>query len=348
LRAAPVGDTVRAMKRVLIALLSLAVAFSAFAAWSVVRHIKIGGTGGWDYVAIDSASRRAYVSHGDRVEVVDVDAGKVVGLIPDTPGVHGIAIDHDGGRGFISDGRVGMMTIFNLKTLNRITDVKTTGDNPDAIMFDPASQHVFTFNGRGKNASVFNTHGKVVATIALGGKPEFGVSDLHGRVFVNIEDTNEIAAINTKSNVVEERWKLAPCESPSGLAIDRKHHRLFTVCENEIMAVVDATNGKVVTTVPTGKGTDAAAFDDAKQLAFASNGQSGTLTVVHESTPDKYEVVDNVATQRSARTMALDTKTHHVFLPAAMFGEAPPKTEKNPRPRPPVLPGSFELLEVAP
>ncbi len=336
------------MKRTLIALVSLAIAVSAFAAWHVGRHIVIGGTGGWDYTAIDSAARRAYVSHGDRVEVVDVDAGKVVGLIPDTLGVHGIAIDHDGGRGFISSGRVNIMTIFNLKTNARINDVKTTGDNPDAIMFEPSTKHVFTFNGRGKNATVFNTRGKVVATIDLGGKPEFGVSDAHGHVFVNIEDTNELAMIDANKNVVSARWKLAPCESPSGLAIDRKHHRLFTVCENEIMAVVDATNGHVVTTVPTGKGTDAAVFDDARQLAFASNGQSATLTVVHETSPDKYEVIDNVATQRSTRTMALDTKTHHIYLPAAKFGEAPAPTEKNPRPRPPMVPGSFELLEVVP
>jgi DNA-binding beta-propeller fold protein YncE len=336
------------MKRTLIALVSLAVAVSALAAWHVGRHIVIGGTGGWDYTTIDAAARRAYVSHGDRVEVVDVDAGKVVGLIPDTLGVHGIAIDHDGGRGFISSGRVNMMTIFNLKTNARITDVKTTGDNPDAILFEPFTKHVFTFNGRGKNATVFNTRGKVVATIDLGGKPEFGVSDAHGHVFVNIEDTSELAMIDANRNVVSARWKLAPCESPSGLAIDRKHHRLFTVCENEIMAVVDAKNGHVVTTVPTGKGTDAAAFDDERQLAFASNGQSATLTVVHETSPDKYEVVDNVATQRSARTMALDTKTHHIYLPAAKFGEAPAPTEKNPRPRPPIVPGSFELLEVVP
>jgi len=336
------------MKRTLIALVSLAVAVSALAAWHVGRHIVIGGTGGWDYTTIDAAARRAYVSHGDRVEVVDVDAGKVVGLIPDTLGVHGIAIDHDGGRGFISSGRVNMMTIFNLKTNARITDVKTTGDNPDAILFEPFTKHVFTFNGRGKNATVFNTRGKVVATIDLGGKPEFGVSDAHGHVFVNIEDTSELAMIDANKNVVTARWKLAPCESPSGLAIDRKHHRLFTVCENEIMAVVDAKNGHVVTTVPTGKGTDAAAFDDERQLAFASNGQSATLTVVHETSPDKYEVVDNVATQRSARTMALDTKTHHLYLPAAKFGEAPAPTEKNPRPRPPIVPGSFELLEVVP
>ena len=336
------------MKRTLIALVSLAVAVSALAAWHVGRHIVIGGTGGWDYTTIDAAARRAYVSHGDRVEVVDVDAGKVVGLIPDTLGVHGIAIDHDGGRGFISSGRVNMMTIFNLKTNARITDVKTTGDNPDAILFEPFTKHVFTFNGRGKNATVFNTRGKVVATIDLGGKPEFGVSDAHGHVFVNIEDTSELAMIDANKNVVTARWKLAPCESPSGLAIDRKHHRLFTVCENEIMAVVNARNGHVVTTVPTGKGTDAAAFDDERQLAFASNGQSATLTVVHETSPDKYEVVDNVATQRSARTMALDTKTHHIYLPAAKFGEAPAPTEKNPRPRPPIVPGSFELLEVVP
>jgi len=305
------------MKRTLIALVSLAVAVSALAALHVGRHIVIGGTGGWDYTTIDAAARRAYVSHGDRVEVVDVDAGKVVGLIPDTLGVHGIAIDHDGGRGFISSGRVNMMTIFNLNTNARITDVKTTGDNPDAILFEPFTKHVFTFNGRGKNATVFNTRGKVVATIDLGGKPEFGVSDGQGHVFVNIEDTSELAMIDANKNVVSARWKLAPCESPSGLAIDRKHHRLFTVCENEIMAVVDAKNGHVVTTVPTGKGTYAAAFDDERQLAFASNGQSATLTVVHETSPDKYEVVDNVATQRSARTMALDSKTHHIYLPAS-------------------------------
>jgi DNA-binding beta-propeller fold protein YncE len=330
------------MKRALFALLSLTVAVTAFAAWHVSRHIAIGGTGGWDYCSIDAASRRAYA------EVVDIDAGKVVGLIPDTLGVHGIAIDHAGGRGFISSGRVSMMSIFDLKTLNRINDVKTTGDNPDAILFEPHTKHVFTFNGRGKNATVFDTHGKVVATIPLGGKPEFGVSDGNGRVFVNVEDTSELVSIDAKKNVVTARWKLAPCESPSGLAIDRKHHRLFTVCENEIMAIVDSTNGKVVTTVPTGKGTDAAAFDDEKQLAFASNGQSGTLTVIHEVSPDKYDVIENVATQRSARTMALDTKTHHIFLPAAKYGEAPAPTEKNPRPRPPVVPGSFELLEVAP
>ena len=336
------------MKRALFALLSLAIAATAFAAWHVSRHIPIGGTGGWDYMTVDAAARRAYVSHGNSVEVVDVDAGKVVGVIPDTPGVHGIAVDHAGGRGFISNGRVSLMTIFDLKTLNRINDVKTTGDNPDAIMFDPPTRHVFTFNGRGKNATVFDTHGKVIATIPLGGKPEFGVSDGQGHVFVNIEDTSEIARIDAKTNVVSARWKLAPCEEPSGLAIDRKHHRLFTVCGNEMMAVVDATNGKLVTTVPTGKGTDAAAFDDEKQLAFASNGQSATLTVVHEASPDKYVVVDNVATQRSARTMGLDTKTHHIFLPAAQFGEAPAPTEKNPRPRPPVVPGSFELLEVVP
>lgn len=336
------------MKRALFALLSLAIAATAFAAWHVSRHIPIGGTGGWDYMTVDAAARRAYVSHGNSVEVVDVDAGKVVGVIPDTPGVHGIAVDHAGGRGFISNGRVSMMTIFDLKTLNRINDVKTTGDNPDAILFDPSTKHVFTFNGRGKNATVFDTHGKVIATIPLGGKPEFGVSDGQGHVFVNIEDTSELAKIDTRTNVVTDRWKLAPCESPSGLAIDRRHHRLFTVCENEMMAVVDATNGHVVTTVPTGKGTDAAAFDDEKQLAFASNGQSATLTVIHETSPDKYAVVDNVATQRSARTMGLDSKTHHIFLPAAQFGEAPAPTEKNPRPRPPMVPGSFELLEVVP
>jgi DNA-binding beta-propeller fold protein YncE len=241
-----------------------------------------------------------------------------------------------------------MMTIFNLKTLARITDVKTTGDNPDAILFDEATHHVLTFNGRGKNATVFDTRGRVVATIPLGGKPEFAASDRKGKVFVNIEDTNEIVVINARKNTVAARWKLEPCDAPSGLAIDRAHHRLFSVCENEMMAIVDATSGKVVTTVPTGKGTDAAAFDDAQQLAFASNGQSATLTVVHEVSPSKFDVVTNAETQRGARTMALDTKSHHVFLPAAKYGDAPAPTEKNPRPRPPVIAGSFELLELAP
>jgi DNA-binding beta-propeller fold protein YncE len=230
-----------------------------------------------------------------------------------------------------------MMTIFDLKTLARINDVKTTGDNPDAILFDEATHHVLTFNGRGKNATVFDTRGHVVATIPLGGKPEFAASDRNGKVFVNIEDTNELVVINARKNTVAARWKLEPCDAPSGLAIDRAHHRLFSVCENEMMAIVDATSGKVVTTVPTGKGTDAAAFDDAHQLAFASNGQSATLTVV-----------TNAETQRGARTMALDAKSHHVFLPAAKYGDAPAATEKNPRPRPPVIAGSFELLELAP
>ena len=335
------------MKRMIITLLLLVVATAAFAAWHVSRHIPIGGTGGWDYVAIDSAARRAYVSHSDRVEVVDIDAGKVVGLVPDTLGVHGIAIDAADGRGFISSGRVNMMTIFNLKTLARINDVKTTGDNPDAILFEPSTKHVFTFNGRGRNATVFDTRGKVVATIPLGGKPEFGVSDFHGHVFVNIEDTSELAMIDAKTNAVSARWKLAPCESPSGLAIDRKHHRLFTVCENEMMAVVDSTNGHVVTTVPTGKGTDAAGFDDdAARLRLKRPERHADCRP--RSVARQVRGGRQRATQRSARTMALDTKTNHVFLPAAKFGEAPPPTEKNPRPRPPVVPGSFELIEVAP
>lgn len=332
------------MKRALIAL-ALFAAVDASAAWHVVRHIPIGGTGGWDYVAIDAAARRAYVSHGDRVEVVDIDAGKVVGVVPDTPGVHGIAIDAADGRGFITSGRIDMLTIFDLKTLRRINDVKTTGGNPDAVLFDPASKHVFTFNGRGKDATVFDVRGKVIASIPLEGKPEFGVSDGAGRVYVNIEDTSEIAAIDTKTNLVVKRWKLEPCDSPSGLALDRAHRRLFSVCENEMMVMSDAAAGRVVAHAATGKGTDGGGFDAG--FAFASNGGSGTLTVVREN-GNELAVVTNVDTQRSGRTMAVDPKTHHVFIPAARLGETPAPTERNPRPRPSIVPGSFELIEVAP
>jgi len=261
----------------------------------------------------------------------------VVGLIPDTLGVHGIAIDHDGGRGFISSGRVNMMTIFNLKTNARITDVKTTGDNPDAILFEPFTKHVFTFNGRGKNATVFNTRGKVVATIDLGGKPEFGVSDAHGHVFVNIEDTSELAVIDVKRNTVEKRWKLTGCEGPSGLAIDRLRRNLFSVCGNETMVVSDADSGKVIASAPIGKGVDGVAYDAARSLAYSSNGRDGTITVVRGT---DYKVVETIPSARGARTIAVDEKTHHLFLPTAKLEPAEPRWK--------VVAGTFEVIEVAP
>ena len=266
------------MKKIALAF-ALAYAYAAHldAAYHVARHIPVGGTGGWDYLTVDSGSRRLFLSHSDRVDVVDIDHQKVVGSIPKTEGVHGIAIALELHRGFVSNGRAGTMTIFDLDKLTTIAEVKVTGDNPDAILYDPATKHVFTFNGRGKNATVLDSDGKVVSTIDLGGKPEFSQSDRAGHVFVNIEDKNEIADIDSKTNTVAHRWPIAPCEEPSGLAIDRAHHRLFSVCGNQKMVIVDSESGKVVASVAIGKGVDGAAFDEKKQNAFSSNGADGTI-----------------------------------------------------------------------
>jgi len=313
--------------------------------YHVTDTLKIGGDDGWDYLAFDPASRRLFVSHGTHVVVVDADTKATVGDIPDTPGVHGIAIATDLGRGFVSNGRGATATIFDLKTLAKIGEVKT-GENPDAILYDRASGRVFTFNGRSGDATAFDAaKGTVAGTIALGGKPEFAVADGKGRAYVNIEDKSEIVALDTKDLQVKSRWPLKPCEEPSGLAFDTGHGRLFAVCGNKLMAVVDAASGRLVTTLPIGGGVDAAAYDPDLGLVFASNGE-GTMTVVHEDSPDSFRVVESVPTQVGARTLALDPKTHRLFLSAARFGPRPAPTAEVPRPRPSLVPGSFVVLVV--
>ena len=335
------------MKRrlaVLPAVLLLAVsAFAAAPGYHVVKTYKLGGEGGWDYLALDGASRRLFLSRGTHVMVIDADSGKVVGDIPDTPGVHGIAFAPEFGRGFTSNGREGTVTIFDLKTLKPITKVKV-GENPDAILYDPASKRVFTFNGRSHDSTAIDAAtGKVVGTIPLDGKPEFAVSDGKGEIFDNLEDKSELVAIDSSKLEVKSRWPLAPCESPSGLAIDREHRRLFSGCENKVMAIVDADSGKVITTLPIGRGVDATRFDPETGLAFASCGE-GVLTVIREESPDKFSVAENVPTQPGARTMELDEKTHDVFLVTAKFGPMPPATEGQRFRRPPILPDSFVVL----
>lgn len=316
--------------------------------YKVVKSIPVPGDGGWDYLYADSDQRRLYVSHGSEVDVLDLDKQTVIGKIPDTNGVHGIAVAHDLHRGFVSDGRDNQVTLFDLDSLATLATVKA-GTNPDGIIYDPYSQRVFAFNGRSKDVTAMEGEsGTVAGTIPLGGKPEFPVTDGKGFIFANIEDRSEIIRMNPKTLEVINHWPLAPCEEPSGLAIDVKNNRLFTVCDNKMMAVVDASSGKIITTVPTGEGTDAAAFDPETHLAFASNGQDGTLTVVKQESPDKYSVVQNVKTQRGARTMALDTKTHKIYLSDAEFGPAPTATADNAHPRPRVLPGTFKLLVVSP
>src|SRR5438270_536883 len=314
--------------------------------YHVAKKVVLGGEGGWDYLTVDSKARRVYISRGTHVMVVDADSATVVGDIPNTNGVHGIAIADDMDKGFISDGRDSNVTIFDIKTL-KVLGTAPAGKNPDAIIYDPASKRVFAFNGSSKDTTAIDAKtGTVAGTIPLGGKPEFAAADEKGHVFVNIEDTSEIVQFDSNKLTVENRWKIAPGEGPSGLALDRKHRRLFSVCSNKMMVVVNADNGKVITTLPIGSGTDAAGFDPETGYAFSSNGE-GTLTVVHEDSPDKFSVVENVPTQARARTMALDPRTHQVYLVTAEFGPAPAATAQQPRPRPPMIPGSFTVLIVS-
>lgn len=311
--------------------------------YHLIKTYKLGGEGGWDYLTLDSDARRLYISRATHVIVFDVDAGKTVGDIADTPGVHGIALAPQLGRGFTSNGREGTVSIFDLKTLKTLNKVKA-GDNPDAILYDPATKRVFTFNGKSQDATAIDAEkGTVLGTIKLEGKPEFAVSDEKGGVFVNLEDKSQLLALDPEKLAVKSRWPLAPCEEPSGLAMDRKNRRLFAGCDNKVMAIVDADSGKVITTLPIGGGVDATAFDDEAKLAFASCGE-GALTVVREEAPDKFSVAENAKTQERARTLALDPKTHQVYLVTAKFGPPPAPTADQPRPRAPVLPDSFEVL----
>ncbi len=333
------------------ALVVICLAASSFAAapgYHVTATYKVGGDGGWDYLTTDASARRVYISRGTHVMVLDADSGKSVGDIPDTQGVHGIALAPDLGRGFTSNGREGTVTIFDIKTLAPIGEKVKVGQNPDAILYDPATKRVFTFNGRSQDSTAIDaTNGQVLGTIKLGGKPEFAVSDAKGEIFVNIEDKSELDAIDPAKLEVKAKWPLAPCTEPSGLAIDRKNRRLFVGCDNKMMAVVDADSGKVLATPAIGEGVDATAFDDETGLAFASCGQDAVLTVVKEESPDKFSVAETIPTEKGARTMALDAKTHNVFVVTAKFGPPPAATAANPHPWPSTIPGSFVVLRLS-
>jgi YVTN family beta-propeller protein len=316
------------------------------AGYRVHRTIAVGGDGGWDYLAFDSAARRLYVTRSTRVIVLDPDSGKVVGEIPNLSGVHGVALAPDLGRGFISNGRADKVTVFDLKTLAVLSELKSTGQNPDAILYDPASRRVFAFNGRSGSATVFDAaSGKVAATIPLGGKPEFAASDRRGGVFVNIEDKNELVEIDAAKLAVARRWPLAGCEDPSGLAIDAAHQRLIVGCGNETALIVDSASGRAVAKLPIGKGVDATGFDPGEGLGYASCGD-GTLTVMREETPDRWTMAAKAATRQGARTMAVDEKTHEVYLATAELGPRPAPTAAEPHPRPPIVPGTFVILVV--
>jgi hypothetical protein len=313
--------------------------------YHVVRRLAVGGDGGWDYLTADSENRRLYVSRGTHVMVFDMDRDSLVGDIPNTPGVHGVAIDRAHGHGFTSNGRDSAVTVFDLETLQPIRTIRIKGRNPDAISYDPASNRVFTFNGASHDASVIDaTTLEQVGTIDLGGKPETGQPDGKGMLYVNIEDKGEVVALDTRTMQAKARYSLAPCEEPTGMARDAARGRLIIGCGgNSMMAVMDERTGKLVTTVAAGEGIDASGFDPASQLAFTSNG-IGTMTVAKQNTDGTFSVVGTVETQPRARTMALDAKTHKIYMSTAQFGPAPAATAETPRPRAPMIPGSFTVL----
>ncbi len=321
-------------------LAAIAAAQNASTLYKQTAKFSVGGEGGWDYVTFDASSNRLFIGHNMEIAVVDVATGKKVGSIP-ADGAHGVAVIPEKNLGFSTNGRAGTVTVFDLKTLQRKQDIKA-GENPDAIIYDHYSKKIIVMNGRSKELMAIDPDSlKVVATVPLGGKLEFAAAD-PTHIYVNVEDTGEIASVDSKTWKADTRWKLEGCEEPSGLAIDEKDGRLFSVCGNKKMMVLDTKNGHIVATLDTGAGTDGAAFDPGLGYAFASNGADGTLTVV-ASKNGKYEVVAQVPTQRGARTIAVDPKSHKVFLPTAEFG--PPAEGQR---RPSIKPDTFMVLVYSP
>ena len=331
-------------------MLSAGIALSLYSApaaqaqktYKIFDKWTIGGEGGWDYLLADPTAHRLYVTHGGRVEVIDLTTGKSVGAITGLKGTHGIALDDAGKFGYISDGGANSVIVFDRSSLATVATIPA-GTNPDGILFEPVTKTVWAFNGRSKDVTVIDTSTrKVIATVPLPGKPEFPTADGKGNVFDNIEDQNSIVRLDAKSPKVTATWPLVGCESPSGMAIDRAGGRLFSVCDGKKMAVVDFSNGKVLATPDIGDGPDAAGYDPKTKLAFSSNGE-GTLSIVSADAAG-YKTIQTLSTQARARTMALDPSTGKIYLVTAQFGPAPAKTADNPRPRPAVLPDTFTIL----
>ena len=315
--------------------------------YKIVQQIHLEGDGFWDYLNADDATGMLYVSHGKMVHVVDMKTGKNVATITDVNGVHGIAIAPEFNKGFISNGADSNVTIFNTKDFSVIEKVAVTGKNPDAILYEPFTKTIITWNGRSSNATVIDVKtDKVIQTISLAGKPEAAVSDGKGKVFVNIEDKNEVSMINVKTWKVEQTWSISPGEGPSGLALDIENHRLFSATD-KLMVILDSETGKVITTLPTGGRVDGAGFDPGLKRAYSSCGE-GELTVIQEDSQNSFKVLTNVPTQVGARTISVSAKTHRVYVPTAEFGPTPEKTADNPRPRPALKPGTFTVLVVEP
>jgi len=316
--------------------------------YRIAHEVSLPGDGGWDDLTFDDGGHRLFIAHGSEVQVVDADKLTLAGAIADTPGVHGIALAGDVGHGYVSAGRSGTIVVFDLKSLARLKEIKTTGDNPDAILYDSATHRVFSFNGRGRNVTAVDAKtDEVIGTIALDAKPEFAVSDGKGTLYVNLEDKSSIAQIDAQHLKVGAVWPIDGCEQPSGLAIDLPGQRLFAGCSNKVMAVLDIRSGRTLGTAPIGAGVDGAKYDSGTHQAFASCGE-GVLSVIGTGADGKPAVAQSLPTQRGARTMALDEHAHRLFLVTARLGPPPAATADNPHPRPAILPGTFRLLVVEP
>lgn len=314
--------------------------------YKVSKKINVAGDEGWDYLAVDNVNQHLFVSHGSVVNVIDLKTDKTIATIADTKGVHGIAIANDLNKAFITDGKDNAVTIVNLTTFELIEKVVIQGQKPDAVLYDAFSKKVFTYNAKTSDATVLDAvTNKVVKTIALGGKPEFSVTNTKGLIYVNIEDKNEIKTINTTTLEVTATWSIAPGDEPSGLAIDLETNRLFSVCGNNLMIIVDASNGKIIKTLPIGDGCDGVAFDAKKKLVFSSNGE-GTITVVKEENANSFSVLETVKTQKGARTITINKTTGQLYLSTAEFGAKPEPTTENPKPRASLIPNSFVVLVV--
>ena len=329
-----------------ILVLLLAAPAAGDAPYRIQRRIPIGGEGGWDMLVFDRPQHHLFVTHATRVEVVDVDKNRVMGVIENTPGVHGVALAQDLGKGFTSNGRDSTVTVFDLNSLAVLAQIKLDARGPDAIVYDETSGRVFTFNGGTSNTTVIDANRRaVVGNVALGGKPEFATVDGAGKLYVNLEDSSAVVELDTRTLKTLARWPLAPGEGPSGIALDRKHHRLFSACSNQKLIVLDSETGRHVAEVATGRGVDGAEFDAQHGLIFAPAGADSSLSVIHEDSPDKYSVV-SVTTERGARTLALDAASGTVYLPTSDFGPPPPPTPDRPNPRASIVPGTFRVLVV--
>ncbi len=320
---------------------ALVIASNAQSGLKVIKTLKIGGAGGWDYLALQPNSNRLFVSHGTQVNVIDKNTGDSIGVIPNTTGIHGIAFVPSLNKGYTTNGKTNNSFVFNLKTLE-VTGTITTGEKPDAIFYDESIKKIVICNGKSKDLSFIDPEtDKVVATVAVGGAPETAVSDGAGKIFVNLEDKSEIVAIDSKSYTVLAHWSIAPGEAPTGLAIDTKTKRLFAACgDNKLLIVVNAETGAVVANLPIGGGCDGDAFDASTKNIYTTNGSDGTITVIHEESADKYKVLENAETKRGARTIALDEKTHLIYAPTADLEASAGKG------RPKAIPGTFQVIVV--